>query len=57
MAKAPIKKVKFKQETYQPVVKKGMGKLDETKATTLKSDRIKGYSVTNARKQNLKAKA
>lgn len=57
MAKAPIKKVKFKQETYQPVVKKGDGKLTEEKATKLKSDRVKGYSVTNSRKQNLKAKS
>lgn len=56
MAKAPVKKVKYKQETYQPVVKKGDGKLTEEGATRLRSDRMKGYSVTKAKKNNFKAK-
>ena len=62
MAKARVKtmtpkKRDFDQEHYQKVVKKGDGKLDEVKATKLKSDRIKGYSPSNSRKTTLKAKS
>ena len=61
MAKEKVKTMKvakkpYVQEHYQKVVKKGDGKLTEEKAVRLRSDRIKGYSPSTARKTTLKAK-